>query len=145
MGRLIEGQSNGVSDLGCSFDTGNVTMRGLCVMIVGAALLGGCTEVPVPAGMAAGLGVLAFQSTKKLPPIDHLATAIVGRDCSVIHFEQTGDYCPKISEVDRSNVYCYRTLGGVDCHELPDPYRNGNRALGSPPPNRVETGRMADF
>lgn len=88
-------------------------------IVTAAALLGGC----------------AINATKKTE-VDHIVSAATGEDCSIISFYETGDYCPEKVVVDRSNIYCYRTLADVDCHFLPDPYRNGAVALASPPPVR---------
>ncbi|WP_246024144.1 hypothetical protein [Azospirillum ramasamyi] len=94
--------------------------------------LAGCTS---PLGLAAaGADVVTLNATKKTIG-DHLVSAATGRDCSIISFEQSGDYCPDKLEIDRSRIYCYRTLADVDCHHIPDPYRNGNTSLASPPPD----------
>ncbi|WP_255542573.1 hypothetical protein [Azospirillum sp. INR13] len=109
-------------------------MRGwLAIAVAGPVVaLAGCTS---PLGLAvAGADVVTLNATKKTIG-DHLVSAATGRDCSIISFEQSGDYCPDKVEVDRSRVYCYRTLADVECHHIPDPYRNGNTALASPPPD----------
>jgi len=77
----------------------------------------------------------SYNVTKKMP-WDHLASALTGRDCSMVSLEQSGYYCPPTIEVERPDMYCYKTLAGVDCHAIPDPYRNGNRPLASPPVSR---------
>lgn len=103
--------------------------------LAGAVMLapGGCTLTPL-GGSLAGADLVTLNATKKTIG-DHVVSAATGRDCSVISFEQTGDYCPDKVVVDRSRVYCYRTLADVECHHIPDPYRNGNTALASPPPD----------
>lgn len=95
--------------------------------------LGGCTLTPL-GGSLVGADLVTLNATKKTIG-DHVVSAATGRDCSVISFEKTGDYCPDKVVVDRSRVYCYRTLADVECHHIPDPYRNGNTALASPPPD----------
>ncbi len=110
------------------------SMRSWLAIAVAAQVmaLAGCTS---PLGLAAaGADVVTLNATKKTIG-DHLVSAATGRDCSIISFEKTGDYCPDKVEVDRSRVYCYRTLADVECHHIPDPYRNGNTALASPPPD----------
>jgi hypothetical protein len=72
--------------------------------------------------------------TKKLAT-DHLLSSYTGRDCSIIHYEKEGEYCvPYPKEIDRSKLVCVKTLGGVECHQRPDPYLGQVQALGSPPP-----------
>ena len=107
----------------------------MAALVVAALPLGGCFGVPV-AVTAAGTGaeLVSLTSTKKTLG-DHVASAATGRDCSSITFSETGHYCPEKVVVDRSRVYCYRTLADVDCHHIPDPYKNGYTALASPPPD----------
>jgi hypothetical protein len=104
----------------------------LPLLLLTALALGGCDPI---SGTA--VGVSSLSATKKLPP-DHAISAITGRDCSVVSFEQTGEYCPPpAKEIDRSDTHCFRTLGGVDCYNRPDPYHNRNQPLASPPPRPV--------
>ncbi|MBI1206812.1 MAG: hypothetical protein GC191_05930 [Azospirillum sp.] len=120
-------------------------MRAAVLLLAGGVALGGtalsgCGDgganfATIGGGIATS--TLVFGATKKLPP-DFIASWVTGRDCSIVSFDQTGHYCPPNIVVDRSSLYCYRTLAGVDCHQTPDPYQNGNTALASPPPLRVE-------
>ncbi|ALG70892.1 hypothetical protein VY88_04540 [Azospirillum thiophilum] len=111
---------------------GAVSGLGWLAVVVLAPGLAGCTS---PIGLAAaGADVVTLNATKKTIG-DHIVSAATGRDCSIISFETTGDYCPDKVVVDRSRLYCYRTLADVQCHHIPDPYRNGNTALASPPPD----------
>ncbi|PWC33789.1 hypothetical protein [Azospirillum sp. TSO35-2] len=99
---------------------------------LGALALGGCTS---PLGLAAaGADVVTLNATRKTIG-DHVVSSATGRDCSIISFTETGDYCPDKVVVDRSKVYCFRTLADVECHHIPDPYRNGTASLASPPPD----------
>lgn len=121
--------------VGADMDAGRQRSRwGWLVLslAIPASALAGCTS---PLGLAvAGADVVTLNSTKKTIG-DHIVSAATGRDCSILSFEKDGDYCPDKVEVDRSRLYCYRTLADVECHHIPDPYRNGNTALASPPPD----------
>ena len=121
--------------VGAGRDAGRMgSSRGGLVLslAMSAWALAGCTS---PLGLAAaGADVVTLNATKKTIG-DHIVSAATGRDCSILSFEKDGDYCPDKVEVDRSRVYCYRTLADVECHHIPDPYRNGNTALASPPPD----------
>lgn len=86
-------------------------------------------------GDATVLGPFSYNVTKKMP-WDHVVSSLTGRNCSMVSLEQTGYYCPPEIEVVRPDTYCYRTLAGVDCHAIPDPYQNGNVPLASPPVTR---------
>jgi len=113
------------------------TLRSIAALTVAGSLLAGCWGTPAgPASVVmVGADFISLGTTRKTTG-DHLMSGITGRDCSVLTLEQTGSYCPEKVVVDRSNVYCYRTLADVNCHYLPDPYRNGHTALASPPPVR---------
>ncbi len=104
--------------------------QSIAALTVISALLVGCGPVAVVSGVAS---ISSLTATKKTIA-DHVATGIMGRDCSSVTFEQTGHYCPEQVVADQSKLYCFRTLADVDCHYLPDPYKNGSVALASPPP-----------
>lgn len=113
-------------------------LRRIAALTLAGSLLSGCWLTPLEAvGVASGAAAAGSLGATKKTLTDHVATGIVGRDCSIVTFEQTGSYCPEQVVVDRSNVYCYRTLADVNCHYLPDPYKNGQTALASPPPVRT--------
>jgi len=80
---------------------------------------------------------LSWSPSTKKSLVDHAVSAARGEDCSIVQLEREGYYCKENIVVDRSNLYCTKTLGDVECHNLPDPYRNADTALASPPPNRV--------
>lgn len=119
------------------------TLRLALLSMVSAAMLAGCAG-PEMAAAGAAVSLATFTSTKKTLP-DQVVSAATGRDCSLISWTETGVYCPEQVVVDRSNLYCYRTLGGVDCHHLPDPYKNSQTALASPPPARKTVSQKSMF
>ncbi|MFD1627952.1 hypothetical protein [Azospirillum griseum] len=89
-----------------------------------------------------GVDILTLNTTRKTVG-DHIASGITGKDCSLINLSETGTYCPEKVVVDRSRLYCYRTLAEVECHHIPDPYKNGTTALASPPPDIKPAGPKA--
>ncbi len=108
-----------------------------------ATALTGCAG-PEAIVASTAISMATFTSTKKTLP-DQVASAFTGRDCSIISWTETGDYCPEQVVVDRSNLYCYKTLAGVDCHTLPDPYKNSQTSLASPPPVRKTISQKGLF
>jgi len=133
-------------------------MRGLVAMVAAALALGGCSTpfggethtadavanatakygtsiTPgLIGGLALGTTLLTLPATKKLPT-DHVMSWVTGRDCSIIHYEKDGDFCPpNPKEIDRSDLVCVKTLGAVECHPRNDRYATNDRALASPPP-----------
>lgn len=119
------------------------SLRVIWVSVLSAGLLVGCAG-PEMTVVGATVGVVTLNATKKTVS-DHIVSAVVGRDCSIISLQETGAYCPEQVVVDRSDVYCYRTLAGVDCHTLPDPYKNSRTALASPPPVRKSVSQKGMF
>ena len=116
------------------------TLRRIAALTLASSLLAGCWTPSVPMStvtLATGAADFASLNASKKTLGDHVASGILGRDCSSVTYEQTGSYCPEQVTIDRSNVYCYRTLADVNCHYLPDPYKNGHTALASPPPVRT--------
>lgn len=113
---------------------GAKTVPALAAVLLTPVLLGGCAMTPLTTAMVAADGT-SLNSTKKTL-LDHVVSGATGKDCSTISFTETGTYCPEKVVVDRSRLYCYKTLADVECHHIPDPYKNGNTSLASPPPER---------
>jgi len=112
-----------------------MTRATFALLIAIPQLLVGCAA-PLIGGVGTAIELESLTSTKK-SLIDHAVSAARGEDCSIVQLEREGYYCEENIVVDRSNLYCTKTLGDVECHNLPDPYRNADTALASPPPNRV--------
>lgn len=105
----------------------------MAVLLASWLTQSGCTATQLT-GAAVGVDMVSLNTTKKTIG-DHVASGITGQDCSIISLTETGTYCPEKLVVDRSRLYCYRTLADVECHHIPDPYKNGYTALASPPPD----------
>jgi hypothetical protein len=81
------------------------------LLTLSASALGGCVMVPT------------ILVTSAIELVDKTASIRLGMDCAATHIFIGDPYC-------RSNtvpnnippVYCYRTLGGVDCYAEEDPY-----------------------
>lgn len=54
--------------------------------------------------------------------------------CNLENLVVEGTYCvSNYKPTDRQEVYCFKTLGGVDCYAEPDPYSLEGRQLPGPP------------
>lgn len=54
--------------------------------------------------------------------------------CNLENLVTDGSYCvSNYKPTDRKEVYCFKTLGGVDCYAEPDPYSLEGRQLPGPP------------
>jgi hypothetical protein len=64
---------------------------------------------------------IAFTSGIEL--VDQVASLRLERDCSAMHIFTAEEYClPLTVPSGRTPVYCFKTLGGIDCYDSPEPY-----------------------
>ncbi|WP_421877563.1 hypothetical protein [Pacificispira sp.] len=99
---------------------------GLTVLL---SACGGGSELITPATaiMASGAVIIAEDKT----PTDLIASAVTGLDCDTIRKSRDkGPLCrPEKEEVIEAPLYCYRTLGTVNCFERPNPYGYQQRTI----------------
>ncbi|MEO5375423.1 MAG: hypothetical protein H7840_14320 [Alphaproteobacteria bacterium] len=121
-------------------------MRGWAVLFAGCIVLGGCgdwvressvVKTFTPPGTGPGLiGLEMFTviNTQKTV-LDHVASFATGKDCSTLRSQDGGEYCKEVVRLlprEQKTVYCYRSLGGVNCFDRPlvevrdTPVGNGN-------------------
>lgn len=79
-----------------------------------------------PALLMTGASLASFIHTDKTLT-DHAVSYATEKDCSVLNLSNGYDYCdpPEGREREQiaymaANLYCYRTLGGVNCYDRPD-------------------------
>lgn len=105
-------------------------------MIV-AGLLTGCekgtrptgelTYLPPPAAQYVAVGLAAHVIQTKIE-------RQLDVSCSPFNLLSDGSYCvSNYKATDRQEVWCFKTLGGVDCYGEPDPYSLQGRALPDAP------------
>ncbi len=98
------------------------TMR-LLLPIVAAVSLSGCL-LGATTGSIVGASLLGTQAslsfTKKLPT-DHVGDSVTGLDCDFMRSLKDGGFLcrPKNTQIVEAPVYCYKTLGSVDCYHSP--------------------------
>ena len=109
-----------------------ITPARLRALAAAAALIGltACGELT---GLAVvGAGVVSLSATKKLP-LDHVASWVSGKDCSVVVQAETGRYCRDEADatqmVAAAPLYCYRTLGEITCYAAPDEQASASRRV----------------
>ncbi|WP_300303014.1 hypothetical protein [Ferrovibrio sp.] len=107
-----------------------ITLRKLFMLPLLAGLLAACSadrEVMTPATQALALGV----------GIELVKTRIERRlemTCNPLNMISDGTYCvSNYKPTDRQEVWCFKTLAGVDCYAEPDPYSLEGRALPAAP------------
>ena len=85
------------------------------LVLLSVVLLPGCAAVAALGGGVEGVSVMATEKTMT----DHIVSMASGKDCSTLRKEQGLTYCKEDEVVPKMNVYCYRTLGEVNCYEQP--------------------------
>ncbi len=79
-------------------------------------------------GVAGIIGIAtSFIMSDKLPT-DNIAEIATGLDCSYVkHLDDEGPVCRSqdYGVVIEKPIYCYKTLGKVDCYDYPDPFNIG--------------------
>ncbi|MGB1025987.1 MAG: hypothetical protein ACPGYL_05475, partial [Rhodospirillaceae bacterium] len=66
--------------------------------------------------------------------IDHGASLITGKDCSTVRATDGGYYCEERlpdNTIVETRLYCYRSLGSIECYDSPQPYRENARVAPS--------------
>jgi hypothetical protein len=110
-------------------------MRIVAAVICLLPLLGGCDSVWKPATALDGASVIFTDKTLG----DHLISVGSGKDCSSVRTELGLTYCKEDEISLTPAVYCYRTLGSVDCYAKPDPYGLNQRKIGENEHNYVRS------
>ncbi len=90
-----------------------------------------------PLGLAL---LLAGCGTAAVAIVDEKVSKWTASDCSANRFFTGGPYCREapVEPGPQPALYCYRTLGTVDCYSQPDPWGyDGNERVVRPPELQV--------
>lgn len=102
-----------------------IAWTGLCVLI-----LSGCaSDLATPAGLLMASTAVVINEDKT--PTDLIASAVTGLDCDTIRKSRDkGPLCrPQEQDVIERPIFCYRTLGTINCFDRPDPYGYPQRTV----------------
>lgn len=89
--------------------------------------LAACSSPLPSAGTTGALGLGVDYTVKKVEKRYDV-------ECSVFNILEQGEYCVhKYKPTDRQEVFCFKTLGGVDCYAERDPYMLAGRSLPTAP------------
>ncbi len=93
----------------------------ICTILLGLSGCGGDASL-----LLVGGSLTSLTYTKKTL-VDHAVSRYTEKNCSILHTARNEAYCqaPEITEREKvaymaSAMYCYRTLGGVNCYDRPD-------------------------
>jgi len=65
-------------------------------------------------------------TTAAVAVIDEKISQMTDKECTSVNIMLGESYCrDKVRQIKQEPVYCYKTLGGVDCYAEKDPYENG--------------------
>lgn len=96
----------------------------IAFLVVGLATLSSCAlygaapSAVAPLAAIEGLTVIGTDKTIG----DHIASYQRGKNCSTIRLQTGRTYCEEDEQVGLEEVYCYRTLGKINCYDKPMPY-----------------------
>ena len=63
-------------------------------------------------------------TTAAVAVLDEKVSQMMEQDCTTVNIMLGESYCKdKRNEIKQEPVYCYRTLGGVDCYAQKGPYK----------------------
>jgi hypothetical protein len=112
-----------------------VASRFVC-LFAGLAMLAGCSAASAVPGAAAPLAAVDAASviTTKKTVSDHLISLSRGKNCSTIRVQTGQTYCEEDERVPPKEIYCYRTIGQVNCYASPRPHGEEENFLGYSPP-----------
>ncbi|MBO6825076.1 MAG: hypothetical protein JJ879_02655 [Sneathiella sp.] len=65
-------------------------------------------------------------TTAAVAVIDEKISQMTDKECTSVNIMLGESYCQdKVRQIKQEPVYCYKTLGGVDCYAEKDPYEDG--------------------
>lgn len=82
---------------------------------------------------AAGSGGCTLATFEVMEHVDQAVSKLAQSDCELIRAVHLEPICDSPPEHVPAEVYCYRSLGAVDCYAARDPL---DRPIVSPPPSR---------
>ncbi len=113
-------------------------MRPLLLLLLAA--LPGCSGWLDPTGALAGADAASVVVFGR-GIADIGASALSGRDCSIVRLDQGKTYCAPRREEARATPFCTRSLGAVDCWADPALLPAVHREVADNPPPTPEQER----
>lgn len=105
------------------------------LLALGGLALGGCQVGPTVAASAGPVLVVSGASLVLTgrTPVDHVASLVTGRDCSLVRLERRESWCAPPAEPPAPAAYCTRSLGSTDCWTT-RPFNAGRQVADPPAP-----------
>ena len=103
-------------------------MRGIAAFVFAATamLAAACGTESVA---IVGAGIASFIHTDRFPT-DYIGELATGKQCDTLSALKFGTpFCHDPVQVFQRPLYCYRSLGSIECYATPDPYGTGARRV----------------
>ncbi|MBL4739831.1 MAG: hypothetical protein JKY12_02495 [Sneathiella sp.] len=85
-------------------------------------------------------------TTAAVAVIDEKISQMTDKDCTTVNIMLGDDYCrDKNRTIKQEEVYCYRTLGGVDCYREKNPYNTDKSPRVQPSPVLGSAGAEVEY
>jgi hypothetical protein len=76
-----------------------------------------------------GAGIASFIPPDRFPT-DYIGELATGKQCDTLSaLKYRTPFCHDPVEVFQRPLYCYRSLGSIECYATPDPYGTGMRRV----------------
>jgi len=85
-------------------------------------------------------------TTAAVAVIDEKISQMTDQDCTTVNIMLGENYCrDKDRAIKQEQVYCYRTLGGVDCYREENPYDTDKSPRVQPSPVLGSVGAEVEY
>ena len=102
------------------------------LLILFLSVLGGCAAVTSAPSMTPTMlgidGVTVVTTGKTIS--DHIVSYASGKNCSTVRRQTGQNFCEEDDLSTPEEIYCYNSLGNVNCFATPQPYGQGNSTIG---------------
>lgn len=103
----------------------------LNIALILSILAGGCSFASVAPinmqGMVAADGMALMATGKTIS--DHLVSYTSGKNCSTVRRQIGQNFCEEDDLSEPEEIYCYNSLGDVNCFETSQPFGQQNKTV----------------
>jgi hypothetical protein len=101
------------------------------VLLLFSMLLSGCSAVTSAPNMMPEMmaidGMTVVGTGKTIS--DHIVSYTSGKNCSTVRRQTGQNYCEEDDMSTPEEIYCYNSLGNVNCFATPRPYGQDNSTI----------------
>ena len=101
------------------------------LVILFSIIVGGCSAVTSAPNMMPEMmgidGVTVVTTGKTIS--DHVVSYMSGKNCSTVRRKTGQNFCEEDDLSTPEEIYCYNSLGNVNCFASPQPYGQGSSTI----------------